>query len=110
MRSVSRFQHALSVAADAGSASAAQSKSSLETRFMIASSESEVHQELDFLLVRGLRIVPADHREPIALSAQASGPLGNPVGGVPSHRPAWRAAGLGDGGDIEVVVVPRGVL
>src|SRR2546429_464878 len=100
----------LSVAAAAGSASAEQSKSSLEARFMIASSESEVHQEFDFLLVGGLRVVAAHHRQAVALSAQATRPLGDPVRGIAAHRAARGSARFADRGDVEVVVVAGGVL
>src|SRR5438067_2294260 len=76
IRSVSRFQQATSVpggAAPAGNASAVERMSSALILFMISSSESEVHQELDFLLVGGLRVVAADHRHAPALAAQAAG-------------------------------------
>src|SRR5438874_2481582 len=66
IRSVSRFQQVTSVpggAAPAGNASAVERMSSALILFMVSSSESEVHQEFDFLLVRGLGVVAADHRE-----------------------------------------------
>src|SRR5467141_1988527 len=100
----------MSVAPDAGSARAADRISSVAVLFMVASSESEVHQEFDFLLVCGLRVVAADHREPVALAAEASGPLGDAVRGVAAHRPAGSASGFRDGGDVEIVVVARRVL
>src|SRR5881394_880259 len=113
IRSVSRFQQVTSVlggAAPAGNASAVERMTSALILFMVSSSESEVHQEFDFLLVRGLRVDAADHRHSPTLAAQAAGSARNPVCGVCSHRSARRAARLGDGSDIEVVVVPRGVL
>src|SRR6267154_2659431 len=70
--------------------------SSAVVRFIVASSEPEVHQEFDFLLMSGLRVVPADHGEPVAFSAQASRALGDAVGGVAAHGPAGGAAGSRD--------------
>src|SRR5437899_10464410 len=78
--------------------------------FMVSSSESEVHQEFDFLLVRGCRVVAADHGHAPTLAAQAAGSPRDPVRGVACHRSARRPARLRDGGDVEVVVVAGGIL
>src|SRR5437660_8156128 len=109
MRSRSRFQQTSSVPASAGGASARSAMSSAASLFMVSPLESKVHQKLDFHLVSGGGAVAAHHRESIALAAQAAGALGDAVGGVAADDPARRAGGLADGGDVEAVVVTRGI-
>src|SRR5436190_8680233 len=108
IRSVSRFQQATSVpggAAPAGNARAVERMSSALILFMVSSSESEVHQEFDFLLVRGLRVVPADHGHAPTLAAQTARPLGDAIRRIAAHRSAGRAARLRYRGDVEFVVM-----
>src|SRR6266478_4304040 len=78
--------------------------------FMFSSSESEVHQEFDFLLVRGLRVVAADHGHAPTLAAQTATPPGDTIRRIAAHRSARRAARLRYRGDVEVVVMAGGVL